>query len=382
MMIQNLIEKFQHIYIDEQSRGSKVAQRFVSLFPEEKISFVSEMPRSEARGSLSSKEFDRSKKEIFITPFKGSFFKRCPGSKPGLACCNYFVLNLGLQCDMNCSYCYLQSFINTPVLTIYSNLDQALSELDEMGLKFSEQSMRIGTGETIDSLSLDELTLYSHELISFFKRYPNWRLEFKTKSDRVEQFLNTEHAGNVIVSWSVNPEFIVSSEEHSTASLAARLDAAEKCLARGFQIAFHIDPMVWHPEWRENYLGLVDEIVRRFEPSQIPYISLGALRFQPEQRHLMRERFGLKSYVTQAEVFTSPDGKMRYDADMRQEMFAHVIARFKEHDPLWKVFLCMETPESWISTYQAPPRRVAGLEELFDPKVPAAILADEKRDLL
>ncbi len=359
--------EFEKIYIDIASKDSKVAKRFASVFPLDKIAYVSHPPlqRNQKTGALSAEEFDRSKRNIFITEFKGQFFKRCPGTHQKMACCNYFVLNLGLQCNMNCSYCYLQSFINTPVMTIYSNLDQALNELDQMTSEFKGLSFRVGTGEVIDSLSLDPLTLYSHDLIHFFKTRPNLTLEFKTKSDLVDQFLACDHAGNVIVSWSINPQKIITAEEHLTASLSARLTAAQKCLQKKFKISFHIDPVIWHPEWKDSYSDLVDQITQNFTPEDIPYISLGALRFQTEQRWIMKERFQLTSYVNQAELFEGPDKKLRYDQNLRNMMFQFIINRFKIKNPKWNIFLCMETPETWLATFDSMPKKVSGLEDLF-----------------
>lgn len=366
--MQELIAKFEHVYIDRAAVDSAVAVRLTSLFPAEKVSVVDQPPLD--GGELSAREFSRSKRLLYVTPFKGHFFKRCPGSRPGLSCCNYYVLNWGLQCDMNCSYCYLQSFINTPMLTIYSNLDDALTELREIAEGgMAAQALRVGTGETVDSLSLDPLTLYSQRLITFFRAYPAWTLEFKTKSDKVGQFLDTPHAGNVIVSWSVNPQHIIEREEHGTASLEARLSAAEKCLAHGHRVSFHIDPMIWHPGWRENYGLLVDAIATRFKPAQVPYMSVGALRFQPEQKAMMRERFGLNSYVTQAETFPGSDGKLRYDTRVRQEMFQFVLERFRAHDPAWRLFMCMESPETWLKVSAASPFKQPHLHDLFDPSV-------------
>lgn len=365
--MEQLITKFDKIYIDRAAESSRLAKRLISLFPGEKIEVVSEKPLKNLEGSLSASEFNQSKRRLFVTPFRGQFFKRCPGAKPTLACCNYFVLNLGLQCDMNCSYCYLQSYINTPVMTIYSNLEDAIGELKEMAKTIDQAPLRIGTGETIDSLSLDPLTLYSRELIEFFREVPNWRLEFKTKSDYVDQFLDVSHAKNVIVSWSINPQAVIDHEEHGTASLDKRLKAARKCLDGGFQIAFHIDPMIWHSEWEKNYKQLVETIHAQFRPDEIPYFSLGALRFQPEQRHMMRERFSMQSWVTRAEMFASEDGKMRYDRELRNQMFNTVIQHFKSLDPNWRIFLCMETPESWLGTYQATPMKIDELKDLFRP---------------
>lgn len=357
------------VFIDEKSLDSAVARRVMQSFPAAKISVVKEQPWADHRGDLSAEEFDRSKKNLFLTPFPGQFFKRCPGAtqKKTLTCCNYYVLNLGSQCNFNCSYCYLQSYLNSPVMKIYTNIDQALGELSEMAAKHADLPYRVGTGEVIDSLSLDELTLYSRQLIEFFRQYPRWTLEFKTKSDRVDQFLDLAPAKNVVVSWSINPPLIIDSEEHGTARFLQRLSSAEKCAAAGFSLAFHIDPIIWHPEWKESYSELVRVLTSRFSVEQVNVVSLGTLRFQPEQRHLMRERFGLRSFVTSAEMFSSEGGKLRYDAGLRHEMFQFVRKQFMAADPRWNIFLCMETPETWIQSFEKTPMQVDGLKDFFRP---------------
>lgn len=370
------LNRFDNFFIHKDVLEAPLIKRIQDFLPQNKIQIVSDTPFKEFQGELSKEEFDRSKKNIFFSEFKGNFFKRCPGARPGLSCCNYFVLNLGLQCDMNCSYCYLQSFINSPIMTIYTNIDKAIKELEFMASENSHLPFRIGTGEVIDSLSLDDLTLYSRELIPFFKKYPKWKLEFKTKSSKVDQFLDLGPASNVIVSWSINPENIILSEEQGTATLKERLRAAIKCREQGFALSFHIDPMIWHKEWKENYAQLVDDITSQFTPEEVNVLSVGALRFQPEQKAIMRERFGFKGYVTTAEVFPSSDGKLRYDKQVRQEMYEFVVKRFKQKNSKWNIFFCMESPETWLqSTYKSLPKRVDGLNDFFDHKV---LLAAEK----
>lgn len=377
---QKIIDHFEKIYIHNDSWGSEVAQRAIQFFPETKIERVFSTPHKQLVGNhLSSEEFNRSKKIMYIHEFKGRFFKRCPGAKPGLACCNYFVLNLGLQCDMNCTYCYLQSYINTPVLSVYSNIEQSIGELEDFAKAQAQAKIRIGTGETTDSLSLDDLTLYSRKLIKFFRSVPNWRLELKTKSNKVEQFLDIDHEKNIIISWSLNPQPIIDSEEFDTASLIERLEAARKCRDKDYLIGFHLDPLIWHPEWKENYSELVKTIARYFEPHEVLSLSLGALRFQPEQRHMMRERFGAKSHVTRAEMFRSEDGKYRYDQDLRREMFDFLLSQFRQLGS-WNVFLCMETRESWMGAMTGLPKSVPGLDEYFDHRPLIAFRDHQKGD--
>ncbi len=365
--LERIINKIDKVYIDSASLSSRLAEKCLAAFPEEKVEIVIGKPPLFSKGDMSAEVYKKSKKTLFLTEFAGDFFKRCPGAKKGLACCNYFVLNLGQQCDMDCSYCYLQSFLNTPYSVLYTNIDKALSELTSLYEKNSDTRVRIGTGEVVDSLSLDPLTFYSHELVQFFRDKPNWNLEFKTKSAAIENLLSIPASPNVIVSWSINPQYIVESEEHGTASLSERLHAAKVCLDKGYQIAFHIDPVIWHEGWQNNYAELADQIHSLFRPEDLPYISLGALRFQPEQKDLMRERFGMKSWVNRAEMFKSATGKMRYDQTLREEMFQFIIKKFKSLDPRWKIFLCMETPETWVNATGELPFRQEEIRSLFKP---------------
>ncbi len=363
------LPEFKKIYIDQASNDSEVARNVRRLYPTEIIEVVPSDFINKHRGSMTADEFNLSKKTLLLTEFKGQFFKRCPGAtqKKTLTCCNYHVLNLGSQCNMNCSYCYLQSYLNTKMSLIYTNIDQALAELKIMMTEFPNHPFRVGTGEVIDSLSLDEITLYSRKLIEFFRPQVNWTLEFKTKSDKVDQFVDLKGEKNIVVSWSINPAYVINKEEHGTARLHERIAAAKKCRDQGYQLAFHIDPMIYHENWKNNYAELVDIITSTFTPAEVNIISIGTLRYQPEQRHMMRERFGLDSLVTQAEMFPSEGHKLRYDAHLRAEMLQFVYRRLKSKNEKWNAFFCMETPETWISSLEKIPMQIPGIKDMFKP---------------
>ena len=358
------LQLFDKVYISKEAKHSEVALRAQKIFPKNKIQIIEKdffKP-----GKLSPSEFENSKKTLLLKEFKGSFFKRCPGAKPKLMCCNYFVLNLGQNCEMDCSYCYLQSFINFPAVVIYTNIEQALTELKSLKKNHYKNYIRIGTGEQIDSLSLDDISLYSKKLIEFFNTCPNWLLEFKTKSDNIKNFKNIKHAGNTVVSWSVNPEYIVSKEEHKTSSLQKRLLAAREVRDKGFKVSFHIDPLIYHPDWKKHYKQLVHQITQLFSPQDVKHISLGALRFKPEQKAFMRKRFGMQSLIPRGELFHSTDGKLRYDQEIRQTMFNYIISCFKNHSTKWPCFLCMETPETWLNSLKQTPKNIPLIKKDFD----------------
>ena len=362
----SLLNHFETVLIETGSAETETARRARALFPKEKIHIAESF--SIEKGRLSPEQIRRGKKILLLKKFKGAFFKRCPGARPHLLCCNYHVLNLGQNCEMDCSYCYLQTFINFPAVVIYTNIEDALRELKQIRKKFGRRALRIGTGEQTDSLSLDDLSFYSRKLVEFFRSCPRWELEFKTKSHNTKNFESAEHGGNVTVSWSVNPAEVSAREEHGTSPLSARLSAAERVSKKGFPVSFHIDPMIYYPDWRSGYGGLIQEITRRFSPEKVRHISIGALRFPPSQKALMRKRFSMESLVCRGEFFRSRDGKLRYDGALRREMFRFVYQSFKTRSDKWNVFLCMETPESWLGAAGRAPMKIPELKKDFDLK--------------
>lgn len=361
------LSQFEKIYIESSALETETAQRACHIFPKKKIHIVDSF--SFQKGALSPHKIEQSKKILLLKNFKGSFFKRCPGTRPKLLCCNYYVLNLGQNCEMDCSYCYLQSFINLPAVVIYTNIEDALKELKQIKKTHLNQYIRIGTGEQTDSLSLDDISLYSQKLIAFFRDCPHWQLEFKTKSHNIKNFENLEHRGNVTVSWSINPEEIVSREEHGTSSLDERLFAAKRVMEKDFPVSFHIDPMIYHPEWELHYGKMIQKITEQFPPEKVNHISIGALRFPQNQRAIMRKRFTMESLVCNGEFFKGRDGKLRYDSSLRQEMFQFVFQSFKKHSLKWNIFLCMETPENWLNAMNATPMKIPALKRDFNLKV-------------
>ncbi|MFN4132616.1 MAG: hypothetical protein ACK4GE_06020, partial [Caldimicrobium sp.] len=131
------------------------------------------------------------KKILFIINFKGNFIKACPGTK-NYICCGYQIFHIGEGCPLDCSYCILQLYLNSPGLKIWGNLIEIGFEELKNFLKLRKQQkkvVRIGTGEFTDSLALENITHISERLIHFWEEEdPFGILELKTKVALKEDF--------------------------------------------------------------------------------------------------------------------------------------------------------------------------------------------------
>ena len=355
------------IYLEEGVEAHSLARRVLDRFPDVPRRPAPEGPELLAQLKAAETDvFGAGKNQLLLSRFKGSFLRKCPGISPGMVCCNYYVVNLIKNCMYDCSYCFLQDFLdNNPVLTAYVNVENLLAELEAAFSANPSHTFRVGTGELTDSLALDDVLPYSETLIPFFNRQPNAVLELKTKSDRVENLLRQSDPSNVIISWSLNPPAIVDREEKGTPGLEQRLDAARKCAEHGYRIGFHFDPVILFPGWEAAYAGVVDAMFQHVPPKRIEWVSLGGFRYRPHLKQVIQQRHAGSRLFTQ-EHLPGEDGKYRYLRPLRNHAFETLRTMIKQRSSEVNVYLCMETKEIWEGVTGKMPRSDKKLDQFFD----------------
>ncbi len=292
-------------------------------------------PRSLAQG----------KQNLFLSANRGSFFKPCPGTRE-YCCCDYQVLNIGMNCPMDCVYCILQAYLNNPWLSFFVNIDDLLAELD-LAFQSRNQFWRIGTGEFTDSLALDSITCLSKILVEYMADKKTGVLELKTKSVSIDHLKNIDHGGRTIVAWSLNSPLIMAKEEFRVASLDERLQAAVQCAEWGYKLAFHFDPIIYHQGWQEGYEQTIGKLFDTVPADKIAWISLGALRFLPSLRPIALTRFPQSKFFHE-EFVMGLDGKFRYFRSLRVEMYNHLLKHLRSRaHPATCLYFCMESDEIW-----------------------------------
>jgi len=285
---------------------------------------------------------------------RGGFLEHCPAGTSGLVCCNYLVVALGSNCPMDCRYCFLQDYLrNNPALKVYTNPEDALAEVDRVLSAHPEREFRIGTGELVDSLALDPITGMTRELVPFFAARSNGILELKTKTTAIDNLLDLDGKGRVVVSWSLAPAEIVDREEPGTAPLAARLAAAARLQRAGYKVGFHLDPLIEYPGWEGGYAELVQQLVDAIDPRRVAWISLGSLRFTPQLRQAVRQRGPTRLLST--ELVPGADGKLRVWHGLRVKMYRAVATALRRWDDHLPLYLCMENGAVWQQVFDEMP---------------------------
>lgn len=344
------------IYLDPAVKDFPVTKRILKYFPELPVHEVTQ--RSEIKYP---QDHTSAKKQLYIAKHQGQSVKTCQGMGD-YVCCQYHTIALVTDCHLECTYCILQDYLkNNPVITVYANINDIFEQIVHKLNKHPDKTLRVGTGELSDSLALDHITRFSIDLIEFANQHKNLVLEFKTKTANIDNLLDQKHSGNVVISWSINPQKYIELEEHKCANLKERLDAARLCADKGYPVGFHLDPLLYFDDWQEQYTKVIEDVASRFSPKEIAWVSIGSLRFTPGLKKITQERFP-KSKIMSAEMVPSQDGKTRYFRPIREEMYRLLTDLVRKKLEKVPFYLCMETKAVWKNVFGDIPEHNAELE--------------------
>lgn len=354
------------IYIDRKAKNDWLTEKVLNALPQVPIEEISDKKELIQRYKVLSDPLSIGKRQIFITHFHGNRLKPCPGTSHHI-CCGYYVINGITNCPMDCSYCILQEYLNNPFITLYSNIDELLKEINEF---ISDQKffLRLGTGELSDSLALESIFPLSQILIQFFKKKEGIIFEIKTKSSQVEGILNLNHSGKTVVSWSLNPSTLIAREEIGTASFEERIGAAKRCEDAGYPLGFHFDPIIYYEGWEKDYRECINSLFKKIDPQRVIWISLGGFRYPPRLKSISENRFP-KTRIFLGELLPGRDRKFRYLRDIRVELYRKIAGWLREIDPDLFIYLCMESQEVWEEVFGWAPMNTHHLTQIFAERV-------------
>ena len=177
------------IFIEKEVVNSSVTQQIINKLPDVTVEYIDDYRNIRIEGNTTDDVYIESKECLAIARKKGGLVKefRC---RDGIIGNTEYFISHGNNCNLDCEYCFLQSYFDNAVPTVFINHDEILTAMKDVLLAAGDKKTVFHAGELCDALAFDDLTGLSRKLIPLFSEHPNARLELRTKTTTIENLLN------------------------------------------------------------------------------------------------------------------------------------------------------------------------------------------------
>jgi len=336
------LKRFYHPEEIKKQKGKQAAAKLFQQLKEGYLELKNSIKIYPENGRFTAEEKKFPETRMVKTDLRGSIMGKCPVASEKTRCCNLNTLDAVQQCGFGCSYCSIQSFYHGNQVKFIKELANHLEtlEIDD------NKPIHIGTGQSSDSLMWGNRFGLLENLAEFAKKHPNVILEMKSKSSRIDYFIENPPPSNMVFTWSLNTPKVIAAEEKGTASLEKRIESARKLADMGIPVGFHFHPMVWYKGWKENYLAIVSRLEKEFSPEEVVMVSIGTLTFIKPVLKRIRERMAKTSILKMP--MEECAGKLSYPFEIKKELFATLYQGFSKE---WRdsvfFYMCMENIDLW-----------------------------------
>jgi spore photoproduct lyase len=285
----------------------------------------------------------RDKLNLFLAKKRGQKVKLAPEAY-GLDGAPHYYFVHAFNCVFECQYCYLQGYFNTPDLVWFINHEEIVSEMQEVLERELSNTKRVWfhAGEFSDSLAMSHLT---HDLPcyhQFLETNPKAYLELRTKSVNLRELKKLKPLPNLITSFSLSTQLHTEIFDLKTPDLKIRIKAIQDLRDQGYKVAIHLDPIVYHPKFKDHYQSLMDSLNQSQLIPDLQYVSLGVVRFTKDVYFEVEQNYPDSQLLKQPFV-TPSDGKIRYPLYMRKMILREVRELLLQAGmDAEKVYYCME----------------------------------------
>ena len=173
---------------------------------------------------------------------------------------DYLVPYTSSGCIAACMYCYLVCNYNKcAYLRLFVNREEMLEKIIRTSNK-SDKELTFEIGSNSDLILENTITGNLSWTIENFKNCRKGYLTFPTKFEMVDDILNLNHNGKVIIRISVNPDEIINKVEFGTSRLDGRIKAINKLKDADYKVGILIAPVILLDNWNELYLNLIKKL--------------------------------------------------------------------------------------------------------------------------
>lgn len=271
--------KFSHVYVERDVLNHPTTKKILSAF---KKSTVVEIERYGDLFLRPRQNYVIQKKSpnIILAKKRYDFIYRGSQMCENFGIDEFYHTSNVLNCIYTCDYCYLQGMYPSANIVFFVNLEDFFNEVDKLSL---DKKIYLSISYETDLLAFEPLTGFASMWISYAMTNKNLLMEIRTKCANTAFFESNEIPDNVIFSWSLLPQEVISIYENLTPSLHKRIMAIKKAIEKGVKVRISLEPIMYVEGFEKIYSDFIDELYKELPLQDIYDFNIGAFRMVKEQ---------------------------------------------------------------------------------------------------
>lgn len=326
---------FSHIYVEKNVLSHPRAMRIINKFPGANIIEIDHYKDVFCRRGQNYILQQRAQNLILAVKQGNLIYK-------GAAVCQnfgndyFYYTSCIMNCIYNCEYCYLKGMYPSGNMVVFVNLEDIFDEICRM---LMEHAMYLCISYDTDMLAMEQITGYAEEWIRFAmtQKGQNLKIEIRTKSADSSFWQKHIPVTGMIYAVTLSPQAVIDAYEHKTPSLKQRIAFVAEAVRRGFAVRLCFDPMIYCPDWKLQYDGMLEQVFAEIEMEKIIDVSVGTFRVSQDYLKKMRKNQPYSAVVQFP--YQNDNGVYHYAKELTKQMEQHMVNGLKKKVPEEKIFL-------------------------------------------
>ena len=314
------------------------AKRILSHFPGAKIQEIRHYKDAFRRGADQSDSAPEAGetgqgRTLILAEKKGTLLY------PGAPVCQsfgnryFYYASQIMNCIYDCEYCFLKGMYPSDALVVFLNLEDYFAELEAL---LKAHPVYLCLSYDTDLLALESWTSFLREWNVFIKEHPALSVEIRTKCAATGFFEEQSPSENLIFAYTLSPEPVARTYEHSAPTLASRMAAANAAMKKGFPVRLCFDPVLYCADWKKIYGAFLDEVMETLDLSCVKDVSAGVFRISHGYLRQMRKK-APESAVAQY-PYRNERGVACYDPGLEEEIHRFFVEKLTKKIGNEKIF--------------------------------------------
>lgn len=282
-----VIPKFSHIYVEEDVLELERTKQVLDYFKHSSMIVIKDY-RDVFNRKKQCHAIQKECQNLILAKKKKDFLYPASPVCQSFDNEHFYYSTSMMNCIYDCEYCFLKGMYPSGNIVVFMNLEDFFEEVRKVLLK---HPVYLCVSYDTDMLALEPIFHYGKLWSEFSKTYDDLSIEIRTKGTFSKEWKKIAISQNVILAFTLSPDYVAQKYEHGTPNLSQRIAMIQQAIQIGYPVRICFDPIVVFPNYERSYQSMIQQVTKEVDLDQVKDISVGSFRISKNYLSNMRKQY-------------------------------------------------------------------------------------------